>query len=238
MKNPEAVIEEAKKKMTAIITSIADSGHKNKIMQFRDTNENFVFVCAGLHPTRIDYDIDSYIEWIKENKDKLVAIGETGLDYHHLTRSVDIEKSQQVFRRFIQLAKELKKPIVLHIRNAYEDVLRILKEEEAENVVVHCFSGNRTDLDTCLERGYYISYATLLCNSKSVKKRAKQTPLDKILLETDSPWLSPDSEGLTNKPWKIEQTAEDIAELKGITKDEILKQTEENAKKIFGLKMI
>lgn len=102
---------------------------------------------------------------------------------------------------------------------------------------MHCFSGSEQNLSYALEQNYWISYATIIARSDKHKRLAEKTPLENMLLETDSPWLDPDSRELTNRPWKIDRSAEIIAEIKEKTKEEILKITADNAIKAFGLKI-
>lgn len=240
MENPIEVIEEAKKKMTALITSVAYPKNARKILELSKNFKNFVFVSLGFHPECLkDYDekeIEEYIEFIKEKKNEICAIGEVGLDYSEECEGIDRERMKGVFGKFIDLSKELNLPLVIHARDAFSDVLEILKEKEAKKVCLHCFSGSEGNLKEAINRGYCISFATNICYTKKHPRLAEKTPLEKILLETDSPWLDPDSpKTLTNRPWKIEKSAKIIAKIKGISKEEILKITEKNAKEFFNI---
>lgn len=250
MRDPENVIAEARKKMAGIVTSIADPKHIKEIMQLADTNSDFVFVALGLHPTHVfDYDeraISETVNFIKHNKSKLVAVGETGLDYHHITEKEKIEATKNIFSDFIEVANETDLPLVIHSRNAMPDTLKMLEAAKVP-VMMHFFSGNDEELQICLERGYFISFTTLTAGSKKFRKLAKKTPLENMLLETDGPWLDPDPPAdlknepyspfnLTNRPWKIHITAEKLEKELKIQKDEILKITTENAKRLFGIK--
>ena len=134
--------------------------------------------------------------------------------------------------------------MVIHARNmanekgndAFSDCLKILTDHNARHVVMHCFSGSESTLKHALEQNYWISFATIIARSDKHKRLAAKTPVENMLLETVSPWLDPDSRELTNRPWKIERSAEIIAEIKNITKEEVLRITTENAKKAFNLK--
>jgi TatD DNase family protein len=248
MREPEKVIKEARKKMAGIITSVAHPMHADKTLSLTQQNKDFVFVCLGLHPTEADYtegEVEKYIEFIKNNKKKIIGIGEIGLDYHHITDKDKIEKSKIIFSELINLANELKKPVVIHCRNAMADTLKIL-EQASVPVMMHFFSGSNEELQTCLERGYYISFTTMTCKSKRYRKIAKKTPLDSMLLETDAPWLDPDPPqdlindpysplNLTNRPWFIHKTAEKLEKELKMPKETILKKTEENAKRLFNI---
>ena len=242
----EEVLSEATKHMEALITSVAKISDAEPILELHKKYINFVYVSLGLHPSHLGEsthsEINDYLDYIRHNQNNIVAVGETGLDYHHITDKKEIEESKNVFALFIRLARELKKPIVIHLRNgenkemnAFQDCWDILEREKAKNVIIHCFSGNEQDLRLCLDRGYWISFATIICKSEKHQRLAKKTPLDRMLLETDSPWLDPYSRDLVNRPWKIEESAEIIAKLHKTTKDKILVQTAKNVKKVFGI---
>ncbi len=236
MENPGQVVKEARSRMEAIVTSIADPKHFESIMNIREKNKDFVFVTAGLHPTRVSAGYENYIEKIKKNADNIIGIGETGLDYLHVKK--EHEKSRAVFSDFIKLANELKKPLIIHCRDgteaAFQDCLEALKNAQTA-VVLHCFSGSKEILAECLDRGYWISFATIICKSKSYRKLAKNTPLEAMLLETDSPWLDPESAELVNRPWKIEKSAEVLAKMHSMKKEDVLEKTAKNAKKVFNI---
>lgn len=252
----DAVIGEAKEKgMEAIVTSALNLGEAEKALVLRERYPGFIFVCLGLHPSDIDKftdeQIGEYTGFIKRNKKNIVAIGEAGLDYNWLADKSKQEKSKEIFSRMIELAKDLNLPLVVHTRNerdsknnAITDALTLLKENNAKRVMMHCFSGNESNLKDALELGYFISYATNICWTKKHPYLAAKTPLEQMLLETDSPWLDPDTtpeelkkkdRKLNNRPWKIERSAVRIAEIKGTTKEEVLRITTENAKRFFRL---
>lgn len=240
----ERIIDEARQKMSAIITSVADPKDMDDILRISNRHKGFVFVSLGFHPERIEkykqQEIDEYIEKIKANKKNIVAIGEVGLDYSWIKDPAKREESKEVFMQFIDLANELRLPMVIHGRNepgnseCTHDILRMLDAANVD-VVMHCFSGSDANLKEALKKEYYISFATLVCKSDKHKRFANLVPLERMLLETDSPWLHPTSREMNNRPWLIEESAKVIAGIKGTTKDEVLKITEENAKRVFGL---
>ncbi len=248
MKNAEEVIEEAKKWMTAVITSVPDPNDFEKTMKLREKHKDFVFVAAGFHPEHIDDytegQIEEHIQLLKANADRLVSIGEIGLDFFWIREKEKQERTKDVFEKFIDLALELDKPITVHSRNGeggdgITEAIEILKSKKAKNVMMHCFSGSEENLAECLKQGWLISFATVLVKSRRHQRLARDTPLEQMLLETDAPWQDPDakpgSKELTNRPWKIERSAEVIAEAKGITTKQVLVASEENAKRFFGL---
>jgi TatD DNase family protein len=143
---------------------------------------------------------------------------------------------KKVFILFIDLAKELNLPLVIHAREAFNDALEILKEKNAKDVVLHCFSGSEGNLKEAIKRGYFISFATNICYTKKHPRLAEKTPIEKMLLETDSPWLDPENpRELINRPWKILNSARVIAKIKGISEKEVLEKTAENALKFFKI---
>lgn len=245
----DIVAEARQKGMRAILTSACDPKHFAHAMEMKSKHPDFIFVCIGFHPevmgSYTDEQIGEYMNEIRKSRDNITAIGEIGLDYNWNTQEADQERSRKIFVKFIDLAKELELPIVVHSRNGTSnenggnegitDALNMLAEHGAERVMMHCFSGNEKNLKFALDHGWNISYATVLVKSFKHQRLAAATPLDKMLLETDAPWLDPDSRELVNRPWKIGRSAEIIAEKKGTTKDEILAATANNARKFFGI---
>ncbi len=246
MENVDEIIEEAKLKgVDAIVTSALGRERAEKSFAIRERHPDSVFVCTGLHPSEAGKpDEEEYMDFIRKNSKNIVAIGETGLDYNRVTDKGKQEASKAAFLEMIKLAGSLDLPLVIHTRNgpknenAVADALAILKENGAKRVMMHCFSGSESDLKEALGMGYLISYATNICWTKKHPRLAEKTPLEQMVLETDAPWLDPDSveeKKLENRPWKIEKSAEVIAKIKGVTKEEVLKITEENARRFFGL---
>lgn len=241
IQDPVLTIKEAKKKMKAIITSVADPKDAEEILNLREKYKDFLFVSLGFHPESLnsysDQEIEKYIQLIESAKEKIVAIGEVGLDYSLETEEIDRERMKSVFCLFIDLAKNLDLPLVVHARDAFDDTLKILKEKGAKKVALHCFSGGERTLKEALNLGYFISFATNVCYTKKHPRLASKTPIERMLLETDSPWLDPDSpKTLTNRPWKIEKSAKVISEIKKISPKDVLRITSKNAVNFFKLK--
>ncbi|TDL95277.1 TatD family hydrolase [Macrococcus carouselicus] len=201
---------------------------------------DFIYGVIGWHPVdAIDFN-DDYYNWIKELAvhPKIVAIGEMGLDYHWDKSPKDVQKD--VFRRQIALAKELKKPIVIHNREATQDVIDILKEENAAEVggVMHSFSGSTEICDKILKMNFIISLGgpVTFKNARQPKEVAKHVPLDKLIVETDAPYLTPHPyRGKRNEPAYVKFVAEQIAELRGITYEELAAATTQNAERLFHI---
>lgn len=242
IKNPEEIIAEAqKRKMKAIISSVADPKDAKKILILKTKYSDFLFVSLGFHPHYVkkykEKEVIEYVDFIKKNKEKIVAVGEIGLDYFQLSKDKQKNLQKEILKKFLDLAKELKLPVVIHCREAFDDLLLILKEKEVKKVVLHCFSGSEGNLKEALRRGYFISFATNVCYTKKHPRLASIVPLEKMLLETDSPWLDPDSpKTLTNRPWKVDKSVKVISGIKNILPEKILKTVCLNATNFFHLK--
>ncbi|MDD5341510.1 MAG: TatD family hydrolase [Patescibacteria group bacterium] len=200
------------------------------------------------------FDYKKYFDLAKSSK-KIVGIGETGLDFYYLKpEKHDIEKAKQleieVFKQFIKLAKELNLPLVLHCRGeegknyeAYDLMLEILSSElgalgPEPKGVIHCFGGNLEQAKKFIDLGFYIGFTGIVTfkNAKELQQVAKEIPLDKILIETDSPYLAPvPFRGKVNEPQYVRYVAEKIAELKGLKFEEVAEQTFNNAKNLFNI---
>ncbi|MFA9559774.1 TatD family hydrolase [Evansella sp. AB-rgal1] len=201
---------------------------------------DFLYAAVGWHPVdAIDME-DRHIEWLRElaSHPKVVAIGETGLDYHWDKSPKDVQK--KVFRRQIQLAKEVKLPIIIHDRDAHQDIVDILKEENASEVggIMHCFGGSIEIAQQCLNMNFYISFGgpVTFKNAKKPKEVAKEIPLERLLIETDAPFLAPHPyRGKRNEPAYVKLVAEKLAEIKEISYEELAHYTTRNAFKLFGI---
>ncbi len=201
---------------------------------------DFMYAAIGWHPVDAIDLTDDHLDWIQEltAHPKVVAIGEIGLDYHWDKSPKDVQ--QAVFRRQIQLAKKLDLPIIIHNREATEDVVKILEEEGAEEVggIMHCFSGSPETAKRCLDMNFYISLGGPVSCKNAVKPKevATEVPLDRLLIETDCPYLAPHPfRGKRNEPSYVKLVAEQIAALKEISLDEVAKATTENANRLFRI---
>ncbi|MBX9955016.1 TatD family hydrolase [Peribacillus simplex] len=201
---------------------------------------DFMYAAVGWHPVdAIDMTEDD-LQWIEElsNHPKVVAIGEMGLDYHWDKSPKDVQ--MEVFRKQIRLAKKVGLPIIIHNREATADIVNILKEEEASRVggIMHCFSGSAETALECINMNFYISLGgpVTFKNAKKPKEVAAAVPLDCLLIETDCPYLAPHPyRGKRNEPSYVKLVAEQIAEIKQLTIEEVSQATTENAKKLFGI---
>ena len=198
-----------------------------------------LYATIGIHPhnaTQVNQNVLDTLRKLSKNP-KVVAIGEIGLDYYRNLSPRQIQK--KAFEAQLSLAEELELPVVIHNREAQLDTLKMLSKFEGKiEGIMHCFSGNREMAEQCVKSDFYISFAgpVTFPNSHELRKIAKWTHLNKILLETDSPWLAPQKKrGKRNEPAFLPFIAKKIAELKGISVDELTEATTENAKEIFQL---
>lgn len=209
-------------------------------------NYDYIYAVAGIHPYEADNISEADIADIEglAKNNKVVAIGETGLDYYlpagKAGRNYSKPDNQKpLFIRLIELAKSLKLPLVLHSRQAEEETAGIIKEFMPLKAVVHCFSGNEDFLKKCLDLGLFISFTCNITYKKAENLRnvVRVAPLEKIMLETDCPYLSPEGfRGQRNEPSQVRRLAQEIAKIKGISLEEVACATTENAKRFFSLK--
>ena len=197
-----------------------------------------VSASVGIHPNT-ELKQEATVEDIISlaSNDGVVAIGETGLDYFR--SEGDLEWQRDRFRTHITAAKELDKPLIIHTREAKEDVIRILKEEGADEVggVMHCFVEDWDTAQAAMDLNFLISFSGIVTfkNAKDLQEVAKQTPLDKMLVETDSPYLAPvPFRGKTNQPAYVKHVAEFIADLKEIEFEQVATQTTNNYNNLFN----
>ena len=203
-----------------------------------EANAN-MWCSAGVHP---DEQVDDHEPTVEEllamaAHPKVVAIGETGLDYFRLVEPLDWQRER--FRIHIRAAKACGKPLVIHTRNAQADTLRLMAEEGASEVggVMHCFTEDQAVADAAMAMNFYISFSGIVTfkNARDLKEVAKHVPLDRMLIETDSPYLAPmPFRGKMNQPGYVKHVAEHIAELRGISVQDVAKATTENFFRLFA----
>ncbi len=200
-----------------------------------------VWATVGVHPhdaAQCDAALQVELQKLAESQARVVAIGEIGLDYHydHSPR----EQQQAVFRHFIGVARQLKKPIVIHTRSAPADTLRILEEERAQDVggIIHCFSENKTFAQRALDLGFDLSFSGIVTFKKAtdIQEVAAWAPADRILVETDSPYLAPvPLRGKRCEPAYVLHTARFVAGLRGVALEELAQITSQNATRRLGV---
>lgn len=236
----EQVIERAKsEKVEKIVVVGFDRPTITRAMELIEEHD-FIYAAIGWHPVDAIDMTDEDLAWIKtlSQHEKVVAIGEMGLDYYWDKSPKDVQI--EAFRRQIALAKEVNLPIIIHNRDATEDVVTILREEGAAEVggIMHCFTGSLEIAKVCMDMNFYISFGgpVTFKNAKKTKEVVKEIPSDRLLIETDCPYLTPAPfRGKRNEPSYVKYIAEQIAELREISFEELAELTTENAKKVFRI---
>lgn len=234
----EQVIERA---LDAGVTRIVNIGYNRETIpsSLKLAEEyDFIYSTVGWYPQDAINMEEGDLEWLESlcSHPKVVAIGEIGLDYYWDTSPKELQ--QQIFREQIRLARRMNLPIVIHNREAHGDVVRILKEENAAEVggIMHCFSGSWEIAKQCLDMNFYISFGGPITFKNAVRPKEvlAKVPLDRLLIETDCPYLTPHPyRGKRNEPAYVRYVAEAAAEIKGIEMEEIARMTTENAFQVF-----
>ena len=200
-----------------------------------------MYCSVGIHPHEADIQQNGWQKELQElaANESVRAIGEMGLDYYYEHSGRDRQK--QVFEQQLELAEQLHLPVIIHCRNALEDCLGILSEWQCEDVpvVFHCFGGNPDQARVLLDRDYYLSFTGMITfkNALAVQKTVQYVPLEKVMLETDCPYLSPEPKRNVkpNEPAFLVHIAEKVAQLKDMAIEEIAQVTTENSRFFFGL---
>lgn len=233
-KDRDEVIEKCKKELKAVITCCAHPKDFDLTLSLVDKHKNFIFTTVSIHPEYVKEitkkETEEFFELIKNNKDKIIGIGETGLDFI-IEEQEWREKQKELFAKFISLANELNKPLVIHARKAFAEAIEILESYKVKNVLMHFFSAKEL-LERVKNNGWYISVNITLLTSKKIKKIVRDMPLEKIMLETDAPWLGLEER---NDPTSVRMVAEKIAEIKKISFEEVDRITTENVINFFDL---
>lgn len=218
--------------------------------------EEGVYAAVGLHPSHLieqeveyeengeavkyksspeEFDYDFYLNLAKNKK--VVGIGECGLDYFRNKDENFKKKQKEIFVKHIKLAKEIKKPLITHCRDAHDDLLEILRlEAELPSGVMHFFTGALEQAKKYTDMGFYISFSGVITFAKNYEEIVKQIPLEKLLIETDCPYVAPvPHRGKRNEPQYVKYVAQKIAEIRGLSFDEVAEQTTKNAKELFKI---
>ena len=200
---------------------------------------DYLYGAVGSHPDAADEVNEALLEEYRmlcKQNDKIKAIGEIGLDYHYEDIPRDIQK--QAFRAQMALAKELNLPVIVHEREAHEDGMKIVEEFPEVTGVFHCYSGSAEMAKWLVSRGWYIGFTGVLTfkNARKAVEVAASIPLDRIVLETDCPYMAPEPfRGKRNDPGKLYRMAEKLAEIRGLTVEEIHRITTENGKRLYRI---
>jgi len=229
--NPDQAVEEAKKDgALAIVTAGYDHDANLATLKVAARHPKFVFPVIGLAPTAVmnleDKEFEAQFEFVRQNAKKVVALGELGLDFHWPTKQEQIDAQYKFFRVQLEFALEAKLPVVIHSRKAEAEAIEFLKERKAQRVLLHFFSGTPALARDAAEEGW--SFTVPAIKSKSRQKLVEEMPLESIMVESDSPYVA-------SHPSAVMIGAETVAKAKGISIEEALKHTTENAKRFFGL---
>lgn len=234
--NIEEVLKNAKKSnVNRMINNGCDKKSNEEVLELTKNYEN-IYGAIGIHPENIANYSDEDLKWIKENlkQSKIIAIGEIGLDYHYTKEN----KTEQIklLERQLKIAEQYHLPVIIHSREATEDTINTLKKYKVTGVI-HSFSGSLETAKIYIKMGYLLGINGVITfkNSK-LKEVIKEIPLESIILETDSPYLTPEPfRGKKNEPARIKEIAEFICDLKGISLEDLATITNHNIKRIFDI---
>jgi TatD DNase family protein len=238
----QAVIERAHKAEVVRMINIGSSLRGSRASVEISSMYPNIWASVGLHPHDVEAtpNIDDSIEALRKlaSDGKVVAIGEIGLDYYNLEKD-NREEQKELFLAQLKLASELKLPVIIHTREAEDDTLRILKKYNLAGVI-HCYTGSSSYVKNFIDLGYYIGFTGFSTFDQQkfdhIRQAIKQTPINRILIETDAPFLAPEPyRGKPNEPAYVIEVAKKISELKNMALDEVAETTYENANKLFDL---
>lgn len=237
--NVEEILKNAKESgIEKIVCSAYNLSSSDEATKLAEKYEN-VFSNVGLHPENVEEFSEEYFEKLKKlyKSPKVVAVGEIGLDYHFTTENKDLQK--QIFERQLLLANKLNLPAVIHSRDAMGDTIEILKKVRLKHEsLLHCFSGSYESAKILIELGFSFSFGGVVTfnNAKNVVEVVKNLPIEKILLETDCPYMTPvPFRGQRNEPKNIVYIADTISRIKGMTIEEVAEITTKNAERLFKI---
>jgi len=232
----ENILKEIEENLEFAVNIGYDLDSSKRSIELADKYD-FMYAVVGIHPTDIKEYNDELEGELEElaGHPKVVAIGEIGLDYHWMKD--EKEEQKRVFRRQLELAKRVNKPVVIHTRDATHDTLEILKEYPEIKGIVHCYPGSYESAVELMDNYYFgVGGVITFKNAKKLVEAVSKIPLDRLVIETDSPYLTPTPfRGKRNHPIYVEHIARRIAEIKEISYEEVVRVTTENAKKIYGI---
>lgn len=242
------VIAQARRNHVSMLIVGCDADSSEQAIRCAEIIGEGVWAAVGQHPndTRDSFDEKQFAS-LAASSSKVVAIGETGLDWYRLPEGIDPqqekERQKKLFLKHCTLSRETAKPIIIHCRDAHEDLLELLKrdygpwkEGEMERGVLHCFTGTLDCARAYLELGFLISFTGIITFARQYDDCVRELPLEKILIETDAPFLTPvPFRGKRNAPFYVEYIAQKMAELRTIPFEEVCRTTTENARRLFAL---
>ncbi|MCG0275065.1 MAG: TatD family hydrolase [Thermosediminibacteraceae bacterium] len=233
----EKLLEEIESQGIVVINAGSDLKSSLKSLELA-RKHNFIYACVGVHPHEASNVPADYLDILRElaHDKRVVAIGEIGLDYHYNFSPKDVQK--KVFEEQLLLAKELGLPVVVHSREALCDTLEILEKSGVKKGLMHCYSGSLEEAQDFLALGFYFSFGGILTFKRAEKTRevAAGLPRDRVLLETDCPYLTPEPfRGKRNDPTRLPYIARALAKIWGISEKEVEEITKSNAKNFFSI---
>ncbi len=233
----EIAINNAKKNNVRKIVVNAVNPANSRIILEMASKFKEVEAAAGIYPIDAlkltDEEISSEISFISKNKDKILAIGEIGLDLKEDERNKGFEKQKENLEKFVKLGIKLNKPLIIHTRKAELDTIELLEKLNAKKVVMHCFMGKLNLAKRVADNGWFLSIPSCVKYVEQFQQVVKQTPIEKLLCETDSPYLHPDR-GWPNEPANVIESYKKIAEIKGLSLKDVENKIEKNFNKLFG----
>ena len=233
--NIEKIVENSKNAGVEIIISNGLNPTNNKLVLELSKKFKEVKAALGMYP--IDSlelkksEIDQEIEFIKKNPNKIIAIGEVGLDFKEGLKTR--EKQEKTFREFVKLAKDLDKPVIVHSRKAEKECIEILEELNSKKVIMHCFSGKLKLVRKIFSNGWFLTIPTCVKHSEHFQKIIEICPIENLLCETDSPYLHPDKK-FPNEPANVIESYKMISKIKDINLDKVEKKIQQNFKRLFS----
>jgi len=244
----DQVLERARKAgVVAIICSGVNAPTNREVLALAKKYAPLVRCSLGFHPvdavnksegeTGLSkqegmFDLNAELAFIKKNKNYIAAIGEVGLDYHWIKDKVVQDAEKKNFLAAIKLAEEIKKPIIVHTRDAEADAVEMLASSSVKNVVLHCFTGRKSVVKRTIDLGYYFSIPAIIEKLQHFKMIAEMASINQLLSETDGPWLSPTGE--RNEPANVVYTVRNIAKIKGFNEEEVANNIWLNFQRVFG----
>lgn len=244
----DEVIDQARRNHVGMIIVGCDMQSSEQAVHYAEKIDGMTWAAVGQHPndTRDSFDVERFAS-LALSSSKVVAIGETGVDWYRLPDGIDPEqekhRQKELFLKHCALSRKTAKPIIIHCRDAHDDLLEILKSDygswkggEREHGVLHCFTGTFDQARAYSELGFLISFTGIITFSQQYDDCIRKLPLEKILVETDAPFLTPvPFRGKRNVPFYVEYVASKIAEVRGIPFEEVCRATTRNAQRLFGI---
>jgi len=241
--NIKSILEKCKKARISVLFNISVNYKSNLIsVQLSEKYENIYF-SVGIHPSEADYVKSYVIDEIKKNifREKCIGIGEIGIDLYR--KYSKIENQRELFEIFLNIAKEYKKPVIIHSRESFKEIYKMITKNEYQDIkgVFHCFSYSYKEAKKIIDKAYLVSFAGNLTYKRAynLHETAKKIPLEHIILETDSPYLAPvPFRGKKNYPYNVIYIYKFLSSLKGVPLENIVNQINDNVRKFFNISTI